>query len=54
MNFLNYTPDFLKEQLPPIEDSASSLHAPNDPVVFALGDEMDFSSDADRPVKINL
>ena len=54
MNFLHYTSKFLQQQSSPIEDSASSLHAQNDQVVFALGEEVVFSSDTDRPVKINL
>jgi nitric oxide reductase large subunit len=50
MNYLHYTPKFLQEQAVPVEDEASSLHAQQDKVVFALGDEVVFSSDTERPV----
>ena len=51
MNFLHYTPKFLQDQAAPTEDAASSLHAQEDQVVFALGEEVVFSSDTERPVK---
>ena len=51
MNCLHYTPKFLQEQAVPVEEDASSLHAQQDRVVFALGDEVVFSSDTERPVK---
>ena len=51
MNCLHYTPTFLQEQAVPIEEDASSLHAQQEKVVFALGDEVVFSSDTERPVK---
>ena len=50
MNYLHYTPKFLQEQAVPVEEDASSLHAQQDKVVFALGDEVVFSSDTERPV----
>ena len=54
MNFLHYTPKFLQDHIMSIRGSASSLHAHPNQDNIALGEEVDFTNDTDRPVKINI
>ena len=54
MNFLHYTPKFLQDHTASVKGSASSLHAPQNQPEFAWGEEVDFTDEAERPVKINV
>ena len=44
----------LQDHIASVKGSASSLHAPHNPDDFAWGEGVDFTSDADRPVKIYI